>query len=87
MAYAKCVTVGGPATSFISTRLSPCLRRKRCCASYAFNVSESKEAMLDFLGVDTSASIRSLEWRGVYTSHFLYFGEDLRIKVIFLDLR
>lgn len=49
--------------------------------------AESKEAMLDFLGVDSSAAIRSLEWKGVYSSHDLYFGEDLHIKVIFLDLR
>ncbi|OEH80523.1 hypothetical protein cyc_07809 [Cyclospora cayetanensis] len=48
---------------------------------------ESKEAMLNFLGVDEAAAIRSLEWRGVYSSHDTVFGEDLRVKVIFLDLR
>ncbi|KAL8439799.1 hypothetical protein Efla_006814 [Eimeria flavescens] len=48
---------------------------------------ESKQAMLDFLGVNVSAAIRALEWRGVYSSHHLRFGEDLHVKVIFLDLR
>ncbi|KAL8451094.1 hypothetical protein Emag_002902 [Eimeria magna] len=53
---------------------------------YAYK-EESKQAMLDFLGVDESAAIRSMEWRGVYSSHDLHFGEALHVKVIFLDLR
>ncbi|KAL8269966.1 hypothetical protein Esti_006100 [Eimeria stiedai] len=53
---------------------------------YAYK-EESKQAMLDFLGVDESAAIRSMDWRGVYSSHDLRFGEALRVKVIFLDLR
>ncbi|CDI86470.1 hypothetical protein, conserved [Eimeria praecox] len=48
---------------------------------------ESKEAMLNFLGVDGAAAIRSLDWKGVYSSHEIYIGEDLNVKVIFLDLR
>ncbi|CDJ62438.1 hypothetical protein, conserved [Eimeria necatrix] len=53
---------------------------------YSFKY-ESKEAMLDFLGVSRSEAIRSLEWRGVYSSHQIYLGEDLTVKLIFLDLR
>lgn len=43
--------------------------------------------MLNFLGVDETAAIRSLDWKGVYSSHEIYMGEDLSVKVIFLDLR
>ena len=48
---------------------------------------ESKHILLDFLGMEEDAAVRSLEWRGVYSSHQLYLGEDLHVKVILLDLR
>ncbi|CDJ51176.1 P42251, related [Eimeria brunetti] len=48
---------------------------------------ESKETMLNFLGVDEAAAIRSVDWKGVYSSHEIYMGEDLNVKMIFLDLR
>ncbi|CDJ36117.1 uncharacterized protein EMH_0034250 [Eimeria mitis] len=60
------------------------MQREACVCGPA---EESKETMLNFLGVDETAAIRSLDWKGVYSSHEIYIGEDLNVKVIFLDLR